>query len=152
MKTLFTRRGRLLSLVATALLIVSAGSALAAGGGLTLKVKGEYAKLHRSACHKTKTFRFFHRGSTIEFRGFLTPAPAGHFPVRVKIDRCVNGQFRDVATVSIVGKKLTGKYKGFTPAAGLAPSSHRRRAVRYYSARSYAGGRVSGKAYFAVTN
>ncbi|GAC1572169.1 MAG: hypothetical protein NVS3B18_05440 [Candidatus Dormibacteria bacterium] len=149
---MFTRRRRLLALLATAMLIVSAGTALAAGTNVTIKAKGEYAKLHRTACHKTKTFRFFHRASTIEFRGFLTPAPAGHFPVRVKIERCVNGRFRDVSTLSIIGKKLTGKYKGYTSARPLAPRSHRRRAVLYYRARAYAGGAVSEKTYFAVTN
>ena len=151
MPKMFARR-RVLAVVATAMLIVSAGTALAAGPTLTIKAKGEYAKLHRTACHKTKTFRFFHRTSTIEFRGFLTPAPALHFRVRVKIERCVNGRFREVSTLSIIGKKLTGKYKGYTSARPLAPRSHRRHAVLYYRARAYAGGAASNKTYFAVTN
>ena len=152
MKSLLSARPRLATAAATAMLIVFAGSALAAGTTVTLEVKGEYAKRHRVACHKSKNFRFFHRGSTIEFRGFLTPHPAGHFPVTIELKRCAGGSWRSAGTRSIVGKKLTGKLKGFFAAAPLAPRSHRRQAVLYYSARALAGGGQSPKAYFAVTN
>src|SRR5205085_1126464 len=72
--------------------IVIGGSALGASRSLTLKVKGQYAKHLRTACGKHKNFRFFHRHSTIEARGFLTPHPADHFPVSLQIRRCVPGQ------------------------------------------------------------
>ena len=152
MKNMFVHRRQLLAVAATAMLIVSTGSALAAGTTVTLKAKGEYAKLHRTACHKTKAFRFFHRGSSIEFHGFLTPAPAGHFPVTIELKRCVRGHWLHAGIRSITGKKLTGKFKGFFSAGPLAPRSHRRGSVLYYTARALAGGAESPKAYFAVTN
>ena len=152
MRPMFLRPRSLLAVAATAVLIISAGTALAAGTTVTLKTKGEYAKLHRTACHKTKTFRFFHRGSVIEFRGFLTPPPAGHFAVTIELKRCVRGHWLHVGVRSITGKKLTGKFKGFFSALPLAPRSHRRGSVLYYSARALAGGAQSPKAYFAVTN
>jgi hypothetical protein len=115
-------------------------------------VKGQYAKLHRTACKKSKSMRVFHRRSTVEFRGFLTPHPAGHFPVRLELKRCVNGSWRDAGNRYATGKKLTGKYKGFFSAAPLAPRSRGRRAIVYYSARAIVTAGSSPKAYFAVTN
>jgi hypothetical protein len=129
------------------------GAGVAAGTSVSLKVKGEYAKLHRTQCARTKNFRAFHRRSTLEFRGFLTPAPAGHFPVRVKIERCVAHSWREVADYSITGKKLTGKFKGFFPAAPLAPRARRHhRTSAYYRARAFAGGAESPEAYFIVNS
>jgi len=142
----------LLILAVLAVSVGFAGAAIAAGTTVTLKLKGEYAKVQRTACHKSKHFRFFHRGSTVEFKGFVTPAPAGHFPVRLKLLRCVNGQFRDFGDRFTTGKKLTGEYKGFFKAGPLAPRSHRRRAIVYYQARSYVTGGHSEHKYFAVTN
>jgi hypothetical protein len=138
--------------IATAGLVVT-GAGVAAGTSVSLEVKGEYAKLHRTQCGKTKNFRAFHRRSTLEFRGFLTPAPAGHFPVRIKIERCVRHSWRDVTDYSILGKKLTGKFKGFFPAAPLAPrASHHHRTSAYYRAKAITGGAESDKAYFIVDN
>jgi hypothetical protein len=129
------------------------GAGVAAGTSVSLKVKGEYAKLHRTLCGKTKNFRAFHRSSVLEFRGFLTPAPAGHFPVRIKIERCLGRTWREVADYSITGKKLTGKFKGFFPAAPLAPRARRRhRTSAYYRARAIAGGAGSPEAYFIVNS
>lgn len=149
-----SKRPRFLLLLAVLAVvgIGSAGAALAAGTTVTLKLKGEYAKVHRTACHRLKEFRLFHRHATVEFKGFVTPAPAGHFPVRLKIDRCVNGRFRAYTDRFTTGKKLTGEYKGFFSAAPLAPRSHRRRAIVYYDARAYVTGGHSIKKYFAVTN
>jgi hypothetical protein len=138
-----------LALAVASLALTSAG--WGAGSSLSLKVKGEYAKLHRTQCGKTKNFRAFHRRSMLEFRGFLTPGPAGHFPVRVKIERCVGHSWRRVVDYSISGKKLTGKFKGFFPAAPLAPPARRHhRATAYYRAKAFAGGAASREAYFIV--
>ncbi|HEX8977350.1 MAG TPA: hypothetical protein VF781_12615 [Solirubrobacteraceae bacterium] len=148
------RRPQFLLLVAllAVLSIGGAGAALAAGTTVTLKLKGEYTKVHRTACHRLKEFRVFHRHSTVEFKGLVTPAPAGHFPVRLKIERCVNGRFRTYTDRFTTGKKLTGEYKGFFSAAPLAPRSHGRRAIVYYDARAYVTGGHSEHKYFAVTN
>lgn len=118
---------------------------------VTIKAKGEYRRLHRRACGKTKDFRVFHSGSLIEFRGFVTPHPVRHFPVRIQLKRCVRGHWRDIGNRYIIGKKLTGKYKGFFPARPLAPRSRRRGAILYYSARAIVAGGRSPKTYFAVT-
>jgi len=142
----------LLAIGVTAAIMALGGVALAAGTSVTLEVKGQYAKLHRTTCHKTKSFRVFHRRSTVEFRGFVTPHPALHFPARVKLERCVSGHWRAIGNRETIGKKLTGKYKGFFSAAPLAPRSHRRGAIVYYSARAIVTGGTSAKAYFAVTN
>lgn len=129
------------------------GAALAAGTSVSLKAKGEYARLHRTACGKTKAFRAFRRSSTIEFRGFVTPAPAGHFPVRVKVERCVGRHWRRAGGYVITGKRLTGKFKGYFRAAPLAPRSrHHRRATSYYRVKAFVTGAESPAAYLLVTS
>lgn len=145
-------RPLVLAVAASVAIVFAAGVAVAAGTSLSLKAKGQYAKRHYVACGKSKRFRLMHRASTIEFRGFLTPAPALHFNVRIQLKRCVRGHWRKIADRYIVGKKLTGKFKGFFSAAPLAPRSHARRAIVFYEARAIVAGTRSPKAYFAVTN
>jgi hypothetical protein len=146
-------RGAMLIVAIAVASLAMTGAGVAAGTSVSLEVKGEYAKLHRTQCGKTKNFRAFHRRSTLEFRGFLTPAPAGHFPVRIKIERCVRTSWREVTNYSILGKKLTGKFKGFFPAAPLAPRArpHHRRSA-YYRAKAITGGAESPYAYFLVNS
>lgn len=142
--------------VVAALATVSAaiaigGAAFAAGTSISLEAKGEYAKLHRSACGKHKAFRAFHRNSRIEFRGVLTPHPARHFLVRVKVERCERGHWRKVADYRIVGKKLTGKFKRFVRATPLAPRRrHHRTTFYYYKAKAVYQAAHSREAYFTV--
>lgn len=146
------RRGLVAALLATGLLAAS-GNAVAAGGTtITFKVKQEYAKAVRHACGKTKNFRLFHRRSTIEGRGFVTPAPASHAAVSIELRRCVRGSWIAAGTHPATTKVGTGKFKAFFGAAPLAPRSHRRGAVVYYYARASALGQQSDKSYFAVTN
>lgn len=134
-------------------LITGTGVAVAAGGTtITFKVKQEYAKAVRRACGKTKNFRLFHRRSTIEGRGFVTPAPSSHATVTIALRRCVRGHWVDAGRRSATTKLGTGKFKDFFAAAPLAPRSHHRGAVVYYYARASALGRQSDKSYFAVTN
>ena len=145
------RRVTAFAAAAMAASIAMGGAALAAGTSISLEVKGEYGKLHRSACGKHKEFRAFRRGSTIEFRGFLMPAPAGHFPMRIKVERCAGGHWRTAANYSITGKRLTGKFKGFFPAAPLAPRRrHHRTIFYYYKAKAIYNGTESPEAYFTV--
>ena len=146
-----TRRIITLVLAASVAGGATGGAALAAGTSVSLKVKGEYAKLVRSACGKHKEFRAFRRSSRIEFRGFVMPAPAGHFPARVKVERCARGHWRKAADYSITGKKLTGKFKGFFRAAPLAPRSrHHKTTFSYYKAKAIYNGVESPEAYFTV--
>lgn len=129
---------------------VAAGAALAAGTSVSLEVKGEYAKLARAACGKHKLFRAFRRTGTIEFRGFVAPAPAGHFPIRIEVKRCAGGQWRVVASSSFTGKKATGKFKHFAAAAAFAPSRRGRTRFYFYKAKAIYSGTESPEAYFMV--
>ena len=140
----------LVALLITALALSAVASA--AGPSVSVKVKLEYARAQRTACHKTKDFRLFHRRSTIEARGFVLPAPSVHSPVQIEIARCVRGSFVRVGSRYGTTKLTTGKFKVFFAAARLAPASHRRRAITYYWARAVASGSYSQKSYFAVTN
>lgn len=149
------KRSIRIALAVSTLVIPTAavGLATAAGGSLSLELKGQYAKRYRTVCGKKHGhFRFFHRAATIEARGFLTPHPAGHFPVRIQLKRCSSGRWRDIGNQSAQGKKLTGKYKAFFRAGPLAPRSHKRGAVTYYRARAIVGVVKSPNKYFAVTN
>jgi hypothetical protein len=144
-----------IALAASVLAILTAGGGLAlgAGGSATLELKGQYAKRYRSVCGKVhKSFRFFHRGSTIEARGFLAPAPTGHFTVRLQIKRCSGGRWIEIANRFTQGQGLTGKFKAFFSARPLAPRSHKRRAVAYERVRARIGTVESAYEYYAVTN
>ncbi len=153
MRFLFIRRRLVLPAIAALLVAVAFASvAPAATTSVTFKLKGQYAKQMRNACGKRKRFRLYHRNSTIEFKGVLTPHPARHFSVAMKVERCSAGRYRKFHTYHTRGKNLTGKYKGFLKARGLAPRSHRRRAIVYYVARVRAGGVLSRRVFFAVTN
>lgn len=145
------RRVLLLATAAAVGVVLAAGTAGAAGTSLSLELKGQYAKRHHVACGKAKVFRVFHRRSTIEFRGFETPPPAGHFSVRLELKRCVRGRWVKIGDRFTLGKKLTGKYKGFFSARPLAPRPNRRRAITFYEARAIVTGATSPNAYFAVT-
>lgn len=132
-----------LALLAAAAL---AGAALsdAASSSISLKVKGPSVSRHARFCHKSKGLRVFRRGTRLEYRGFVRPAPAKHFPVLIQVDACVHGRFVRVARYHFQGKKATGKYKGFF----TAPRPRGR--VTYFSARTVVGGKASGKVYFGV--
>jgi hypothetical protein len=146
-----------LALALTAALVVAA-SALAAGSSLSLEVKGQYAKVHRTACHKSSpNWRAFHRASTLEYRGFLMPAPASHFQVRIKLERCVAGRWKRVRDIFLTGQSAAdshpGRFKAFYPARPLAPrarAGHPR--VSYYRARAYVGTVASPRSYFFVSS
>jgi hypothetical protein len=149
MRIFFNRTVSAVAVLAIA--IALGGVASAATSSVTLKLKGEYSKRARGACGKRERFRLYHRRSTIEYRGVLTPHPAKHFGTLLELKRCSGGRFRDFHSYRSIGKKLTGKYKGFLSARGLAPRSHRANAIVYYFARVVAGGARSRKVFFAVT-
>jgi hypothetical protein len=143
-------------LVAIALLtatVALGGVAVAAGTLVTVKVKGQYAKRHRSACHEAnKFFAFFHRSSSIEWEGLVTPAPTSHFSVRLEVKHCIGNQWVKIKDHFTTGKPLTGDFRGFFAAKPLAPRSHKPRAVKYYRARAIVGATRTLYEYFAVTN
>lgn len=141
-----------------AALSVLAAAALAAGSTLSLEVKGEYAKQHHRACHKDKpNWRAFHRTSTIEYRGFLLPPPAQHFTVRIKIEKCVAGHWKEVHDYYVLGQNATdthpGRYKVFYPARPFSPRRrHHHRTTAYYRAKAFVGATISPEQYFLVNS
>lgn len=158
-RTLSSHRWAVMTALITVLLVALAGTALAAGSTLSLEVKGEYAKVHRTVCHKNKpNWRAFHRASTIEYRGFLLPPPAQHYTVRIKIEKCVAGRWKEVHDYYLLGSNATdthpGRFKAFYPARPFAPRPrrHHHRRVFYYRAKAIVGTLISPEKYFLVTS
>lgn len=134
-------------------MIALGGVALAASTLVTVEIKGQYAKRHRTACHEVnKFFKFFHRRSAIEWEGLVTPAPTSHFSVRLEVKHCIGNQWVKIKDHFTTGKPLTGDFRGFFPAKPLAPRSHNAHAVKYFRARAIVGPTRSLYEYFAVTN
>lgn len=143
----------LLAIALMTALIGFGGVALAASTLVTVEIKGQYTKRHRTACHEVnKFFRFFHRSSKIEWEGMLAPAPTSHFSVRLEVKHCIGGTWVKIKDRFTTGKPLTGDFRGFFPAKPLAPRSHKPHAVKYYRARAIVGPSRSLYEYFAVTN
>jgi len=134
-------------------MIAFGGIASAASTLVTVEIKGQYAKRHRTACHEVnKFFKFFHRGSSIEWEGLATPAPTSHFSVRLEVKHCIGGTWVKIKDHFTTGKPLTGDFRGFFSAKPLAPRSHKAHAVKYFRARAIVGPTRSLYEYFAVTN
>lgn len=154
MKRPLKRPRRFLPAIAVlAAMFAFGGVAVAASTLVTVDIKGQYAKRHRTACHEVnKFFKFFHRGSTIEWEGLVTPAPTSHFSVRLEVKQCIGGTWVKIKDRFTTGKPLTGDFRGFFPAKPLAPRSHKARAVKYFRARAIVGATRSLYEYFAVTN
>jgi hypothetical protein len=134
-------------------MIALGGVALASSTLVTVEVKGQYTKRHRTACHEVnKFFKFFHRSSTVEWEGLATPAPTSHFSVRLEVKHCIGGTWVKIKDHFTTGKPLTGDFRGFFPAKPLAPRSHKAQAVNYYRARAIVGPTRSLYEYFAVTH
>jgi len=147
-------RRPLLAVMILAAVIALGGVAPAAVAPLVaLEIKGQYAKHHRTACHEAnKFFEFFHRSSSIEWEGVVTPAPTGHFSVRLEVKQCVGTQWVKIKDHFTTGDPLTGTFRGFFVAKPLAPRSHKPRAVKYYRARAIVSATRTLYEYFAVTN
>jgi hypothetical protein len=113
---------------------------------VTLKVKGPSVRKNAKFCKKNrKNMRVFKASTRLKYRGVVRPAPAKHFPVTVKIERCAaNGRFVRIATVSFQGKRATGIFKAFYK----APRPRGR--ITYFKARAEVRGRRSDNRYFGV--
>lgn len=111
-----------------------------------LKVKGPGSHHSARFCGKSKSVYVFPRGSQLTYKGDITPAPASHFPVVVKLERCSRGHWtRLQGNLTFEGKKVTGKFK----AVHAAPPATRAK-VTYYSAIAVVNGRESNKRYFGI--
>ena len=137
---------RLLSIAILAALIIGALGAPALAASVTFKVKGEYAKRTQSGCGRTRHYHIFHRGSTIEFEGYVSPVPAAHSSAAVHVMKCVRGRFVAAGTVPAEVKGPSsahpGKYKAF-----VNVSRYGRFDVAYVTY----GGLHTQNEYFAVT-
>jgi hypothetical protein len=145
----------MLILLALAAIPVGLAIALTAGGGTspasgntgiqaTLYLVGGASSSGASACGIVHYYKAYGSGSTISFRGLVSPAGIGTLKVKVKLKACTAGIFEpsgDAATIH----ESTGSYMGSFP----APTAG------YYFARAdieQAGVRVArtAKYYFEV--
>lgn len=113
---------------------------------ITLKVKGTDARHTGRFCHKRKNVRVFRRGQTIEYKGLVTPPPAKHFPVTLRLQICRSGHFHALTRHSFQGKRATGRYQ----ASFRAPRPGRRSRITYFAARVTVGTTKSPRRYFGV--
>jgi hypothetical protein len=114
---------------------------------VTLKVKGPSVRKNAKFCNKNRrNMRVFKAGTRLKYNGFVRPAPEKHFPVTLKIERCVPNtrRFARIATVHFEGKRRTGRFKAYY----RAPRPRGR--VTYFKARAEVGGRRSDNRYFGV--
>lgn len=94
------------------------------------------------ACSLVHHYKIY-RATGVAFEGSLVPAPAKHWKVKVKIKRCVDGQFQDSGSDRIAGG-VRGRYSGMLQAPGKGVFFAR---ARY---RAESGDVLSDKVYFEV--
>lgn len=94
------------------------------------------------ACSLVHHYKVYHRGP-IDFAGTIAPVPAKHFKLKVKIKRCVDGQFQDSGDTRVSGH-AGGSYRGSLQAPGKGVFFAR----AYY--RTAHGDVLSAKVYFEV--
>jgi hypothetical protein len=111
-----------------------------AGGGVTLNLKGGVGNRTLLACRIRHHYTLYRRGPRIAYDGTVA-APPGAFTVKVKVKKCVRGQFVPRFEQHIAGR--AGRYRG----------SFRSGTRGFYFARTYyRSGSVikSDKQYFRV--
>jgi hypothetical protein len=111
-----------------------------AGGGVTLNLKGGVGNRTLRACGIRHHYTLYRRGPRIAYDGTVAGA-AGAFTVKVKVKKCIRGQFVTRFEQHIAGR--AGRYRG----------SFRSGTRGFYFARTYyrAGSVIkSDKQYFRV--
>ena len=94
------------------------------------------------ACSLVHHYKVYKAGS-VAFVGSVSPAPAKRWKVKVKIKRCVDGQFQDSGSDRVLGTS-GGRFSGALQAPGKGVFFAR---ARY---RSVKGDVLSDKVYFEV--
>jgi hypothetical protein len=94
------------------------------------------------ACSLVHHYKVYRRVA-VAYTGTLHPAPAHHWNVKVKIKRCVDGQFQDSVSVHSTGS-ANGRFAGSLQAPGKGVFFARARF------RSPQGDVLSDKVYFEV--
>lgn len=136
-----------LALTASLMLLASSPVSAQAPTKVTIKVKAATSTLHTGRfCHKHKRVRVFRKGARLEYKGLVTPAPAKHFPVSLRIEVCSGGRFHVVQRHQFQGKRASGRYKAFF----TAPKPGRRAKITYFAARARVNGVTSPRRYFGV--
>ena len=92
------------------------------------------------ACSLVHHYKVYKAGA-IPFQGSVRPAPAKHWKVKVKIKRCVDGQFQDSGSDRVLGAP-DGSFRGALQAPGKGVFFAR---ARY---RTTSGDVLSDKVYF----
>ena len=88
-------RRPLAALLAGAVLLVTAATAIGAGHSITLNLKGGRSE-ERTACSTTHHYAAYHRGGRLRMDGYVSPAPPqpdGTWRVKIKIKQCKGGRF-----------------------------------------------------------
>jgi hypothetical protein len=130
-------RRRLVGLfVGSALLLLLAATAIAAGRSITLNLKGGYKNQTRVACTQRNHYTVYHRGGTLKMDGYISPAPAlpdGTWRVKIKVKRCKGGRFVEIWHGYSRGNGVT--LNGVK--VGHFRKTYRMRSTGYFFARAY---------------
>jgi hypothetical protein len=131
---------RIVTIAALVAALLAAAAAAQAGGGATLNLQGGIGNKTLRACGIRHHYTLFRRGRRVGFKGTVAGA-SGAFTVKVKVKKCVGGQFVTRLQQHVAGD--AGRYRGSFVAGARG----------YYFARTYyrAGAVLkSDKQYFKV--
>lgn len=149
----YTTRRLLAALLAGAVLLATAATAIGAGETITLNLKGGRSQ-NKTACSALHHYAAYHKGARLRMDGYVTPAPAlpdGTWRVKVKIKQCKGGRFVTIWQRHAAGNSvLVNGVK-----EGHFRLSYRMRKRGYFFARAYYYGTqpriISQDQHFRVT-
>lgn len=108
-----------------------------------LELRGETGDRTMLACSGVQDYAQFPSGRRIRYDGIVTPTPKGKWRVKVKIKRCISGQFQDSGADRVPGVS-GGRFAGYIQPPGKGLYFAR---ARY---RDRKGDVISRKEYFQV--
>jgi hypothetical protein len=100
-----------ISLTASLIVMVVAGSALAAGSAIDLKLQGGTANQNIRACGSLNHYGAYQARRRVDFKGTVAPGGNKTRMVKVKIKKCVRGHFVRFKELH-VRVNSAGKYQG----------------------------------------
>lgn len=113
------------------------------GVTVSMRLHGDVGKEQLLACSLVHNYPVLPFGQRVAYDGFVRPAPAGRWKVKVKVKRCVDGRFQDSGADRVFGS-AGGRFAGRLQPSGRGVFFAR---ARY---RSPAGDVLSEKLYFEV--
>jgi hypothetical protein len=117
----------LAALVAAAVLLVTAATAIGAGNSITLNLNGGRSQ-QKTACKALHHYAAYRKGRTLRMNGSVSPTPTlpdGTWRVKIKIKQCKNSRFVPIWETHVFGK------------AGQFSATYRMRHTGYFFARAY---------------